>query len=85
MGEHSNLYSPQIVQSISVFFFNLEGKCMGASRIFGQWGLRGGGGGWGCKDPIASPGGLYQGSFMRTKHLFVLIHIRNKGEVGTMN
>ena len=53
---------------------------MGTSRIFGQWGLRGG-----CKDPIASPGGLYQGSFMRTKHLFVLIHIRNKGEVGTMN
>ena len=22
---------------------------------------------------------------MRTKHLFVLIHIRNKGEVGTIN
>ena len=25
-----------------------------------------------------------QGSFMRTKHLFVLIHIRNKSEVGIM-
>ena len=24
------------------------------------------------------------GSFMRTKHIFVLIHARNKGEVGTM-
>ena len=24
------------------------------------------------------------GSFVRTKHIFVLIHIRNKGEVGTI-
>ena len=26
---------------------------------------------------------ISKGSFMRTKHLFVLIHIRNKGKVGT--
>ena len=26
---------------------------------------------------------IRKGSFMRTKRLFVLIHIRNKGEVGT--
>ena len=27
---------------------------------------------------------ISKGSFMRTKHLFVLIHIRNKGDVGTI-
>ena len=27
---------------------------------------------------------ISKGSFMRTKHLFVLIHIRNKGNVGTV-
>ena len=27
---------------------------------------------------------ISQGSFMRTKHLFDLIHMRNKGEVGTI-
>ena len=27
---------------------------------------------------------ISKGSFMQTKHLFVLIHIRNKGDAGTM-
>ena len=27
---------------------------------------------------------ISKGSFMRSNHLIVLIHIRNKGEVGTM-
>ena len=27
---------------------------------------------------------ISKGSFMRTKHLFVLIHIRNKSEIGTV-
>ena len=27
---------------------------------------------------------ISEGYFMQTKHLFILIHIRNKGEVGTM-
>ena len=26
---------------------------------------------------------ISKGSFMRTKHIFILIHIRNKGDVGT--
>ena len=28
---------------------------------------------------------IHKGFFMRTKHLSVLIHIRNKAEVGTVN
>ena len=27
---------------------------------------------------------ISKGSFMRTKHIFILIHIRNKGDVGTI-